>query len=315
MKKNTSKKSKETLNNPMVSIIITTHKRINLFKEALFSALNQDYKNKEIIVINDNDNNSVEEQYVSSLLADFPDVIYHKNGKCIGAALSRNKGVKLSHGSLIAFLDDDDVFFSNKIKEQVNLYNKLDNKNIGLIYCDVQDVELDGTFLETNHRQYEGKVLFEHMCDFVATTSTWLCPKKIFNKLGGFDNVPSQIDSLFLLKLLANGYEVYRVPKVLMYFRKNTENRISTLSDKYINELKNYHNECRKYFNLLSSSQSKIVEFYFSKKIFVYYLQLDELDNAKKVLDLMPDQIVDYITYLEYVECVDFLEYHKTHRE
>ena len=41
------------------------------------------------------------------------------NKKNIGAGLSRNKGIKLSRGQFIAFLDSDDLWSRNKLKKQI----------------------------------------------------------------------------------------------------------------------------------------------------------------------------------------------------
>jgi hypothetical protein len=90
-----------------------------------------------------------------------------------------------------------------------------------------------------------------------------------------------------------------------MYFRNNNENRISTLSDKYIEELKNYQNECRKYFNLLSEEQIKMAEYNFTRRLFAYYCYLKEYDNAKESLDLLSNQSFDDLTHKDYKKCSD----------
>ena len=293
---------------PKVSIIITTYKRIEEFKKALTSAINQDYDNKEIIVIDDNNLNSIEHKKIADYLKDYPEVIYHSNNKNIGAALSRNKGVELSSGEFISFLDDDDILFPNKIRKEIMKYYSLKNKKVGLIYCEVQDIDDNGIYLDTYNRTYEGNCLFEHIIDFTATTSTWLCPKKVFKELGGFDNVKSQQDATFILKLLTAGYEVYRVPNVLMFFKndKNDKNRITTINEKYIMQLDEYHDKCRKSFYLLNEEEQQKAEFYFLvRKYQLYCYQMQDYVKGKKILDSMYDKIMDYETYEYYKKLLE----------
>ena len=80
-----------------VSVIIPTYNRFKYLLNTIESVKKQTYTNLEIIVINDK---STQKEYYEY---DF----------------NRNKGIELSSGKYIAFCDDDDIWFPNKIEFQL----------------------------------------------------------------------------------------------------------------------------------------------------------------------------------------------------
>lgn len=99
----------------LVSVIIPVYNDV-LVVEAVESVLKQTYKNIEIIVIDDGS-----ESYIAKLLEQYSRKIQYKKTINQGAAAARNKGIFLSKGKYIAFLDSDDLFLPNKIEKQVRL--------------------------------------------------------------------------------------------------------------------------------------------------------------------------------------------------
>lgn len=111
----------------LVSVIIPTYKRHDMLARAIRSALNQTYSHLEVIVVNDNDPDDdytadarmIAERFDDSRLC-FLTQPSHKNG-----AAARNYGIRSASGEFIAFLDDDDFWFPNKIAEQVSTLGAL----------------------------------------------------------------------------------------------------------------------------------------------------------------------------------------------
>ena len=101
------------INNVMeVSIIITTYKRKEQFKNALFSAINQLFNCEfEIIVVDDNGRNEYT-NYVKKTIDEFNSskvkLVAHEINS--NGAVARNSGIKNSNGKYICFLDDDDIY-------------------------------------------------------------------------------------------------------------------------------------------------------------------------------------------------------------
>ena len=78
--------------------------------------MTQTYSNIEIIVIDDNSNDKTE-----SLIKNLNDnrINYIKNKENLKAPLCRNIGINISRGEFVAFLDDDDIWYPNKLEEQI----------------------------------------------------------------------------------------------------------------------------------------------------------------------------------------------------
>lgn len=105
-----------------VSVIIPTYNRFNYLLNTIKSVKEQTYLNIEIIVVNDK---SIEKEYYDYDWDSNNIKIIHleKNSKDIFGyacgAFVRNKGIELSSGKYIAFCDDDDIWFPNKIEMQL----------------------------------------------------------------------------------------------------------------------------------------------------------------------------------------------------
>lgn len=109
-------------NNPLVSIVIPTHNRADLLPRALNSAMNQTYKNIEIIVCDDGSTDNTED-IVKEFLKKDSRIKYIKNEKNLGGNITRNKGILASLGEFITMLDDDDEFVDDRIELLINSYD------------------------------------------------------------------------------------------------------------------------------------------------------------------------------------------------
>ena len=121
-------------NNILASIIIVNFNNAKYLKDCLNSILNQNYKNKEIIVVDDNSNDNS----LDILNAYKKKILILKNQKKKTKYGSYNqinsyyRGYLKSKGKYIFFLDSDDYFKKNKIKMLINYFEK--NENMNLIF-------------------------------------------------------------------------------------------------------------------------------------------------------------------------------------
>jgi glycosyltransferase involved in cell wall biosynthesis len=104
---------------PLISIIITLHKRKKYISEAIYSAIQQ--KNVqieyEIIVIGDDPDDELSER---NSFSEIKNVYFYRNSKNIGLYNSCNMGAKIARGKYISFLHDDDILYPNYLFEVCN---------------------------------------------------------------------------------------------------------------------------------------------------------------------------------------------------
>ena len=110
----------------LISVIIPYYKKKNFIQKTINSILNQTYKNFEILIVYD-DTNKSDLKIINKIKKKDKRIRIIINKKNIGAGESRNKGIKNSRGKFIAFIDGDDLWKKNKLKEQLN-YMKLKKK-------------------------------------------------------------------------------------------------------------------------------------------------------------------------------------------
>ena len=102
----------------LVSIIIPYYKK-DYILESVNSVLNQTYQNFEIIIIYD-DGDKTELPFINDIKKKDDRIKIFLNHNNLGAGLSRNKGIELSKGEYIAFLDADDYWNNEKLDKQIN---------------------------------------------------------------------------------------------------------------------------------------------------------------------------------------------------
>nr|MBP7323737.1 glycosyltransferase family 2 protein [Deltaproteobacteria bacterium] len=89
---------------PLVSAIIPTYNRQHFLREAIESVLQQDYSHYELIIVDDGSTDATRD-----LVAAYP-VAQYLHQKNQGVSAARNRGIAHARGSLITFLDSDDLW-------------------------------------------------------------------------------------------------------------------------------------------------------------------------------------------------------------
>ncbi len=173
---------------PLVSIIIPVYNGSDYMKEAIESALNQTYKNIEILIVNDGSSDNTEKIALS--YGDRIRYFLKENG---GTSTALNLGIKNMRGEYFSWLSHDDIYFSNKIQRQVEELRKLENKNSVIRASIVAINEKGETIYSTNYYKHQHgyplrakskfyPVIYSqvHGCDL-------LIPKISFDEVGLFD--------------------------------------------------------------------------------------------------------------------------------
>jgi len=118
----------------LVSVIIAVRNGEKTIKNSVESVLQQSYSNLELIVIVNGSNDSTE------------DIVNSFNDKRLivissepGVVAARNAGLRICKGDFIAIQDADDVWYPEKLKNQVDFLLK--NPQIDILGCQMLIVE------------------------------------------------------------------------------------------------------------------------------------------------------------------------------
>lgn len=118
---------------PKVSIIMPAYNSAQFIAESINSVLQQSWTNWELIIVDDcsTDNTVKIANEFSSIDGR---IVVEKNAMNLGPAHTRNAGISLATGQYLAFLDSDDIWYSNKLELQVNFMRHSQVDLIGTDY-------------------------------------------------------------------------------------------------------------------------------------------------------------------------------------
>ncbi len=124
--------------NDLVSIIMPSYNTERYIGQTIESVLQQTYTNWELIIVDD-----CSADHTDDVVAKYPDerIVYMKNEKNQGAAVSRNRALRSARGRWIAFLDSDDLWYSTKLEEQIAFMQKY---QYAFSYTDYSEIDEQG---------------------------------------------------------------------------------------------------------------------------------------------------------------------------
>lgn len=202
----------------MVSVVITTYNRKAFLREATLSVLNQDYIDKEIIIIDDGstDNSFLE-------VRGLPVRYVWKQNKGISSA--RNMGITVSKGDFIAFLDVDDLWKKGKLTEQMK---KMREDHIDISYTDEIWIRNGKHLNQRNrHRKYSG-IIFEQCLPLcIISPSSVVINRNVFEKVGLFDEALPVCEDYDMWLRITSKYPVLFIDKQFIIKRGGHKDQLS----------------------------------------------------------------------------------------
>jgi glycosyltransferase involved in cell wall biosynthesis len=165
-----------------ISVIIPTYNRSDTISNSIKSVLNQTYKAKEIIVIDDCSTDNTQE-----ILNSFSNLEILRTEKNVGAQAARNIGIKAARYNWIAFLDSDDEWLNNKLEKQVSLLNSINYEQFAVIHGDCLTNDLQTKEKkEWNLHHIEGENVYKLMLSKSGTFFPAILTSKEALKTIGF---------------------------------------------------------------------------------------------------------------------------------
>jgi glycosyltransferase involved in cell wall biosynthesis len=213
------------ISNPLVTVIALSYNQRPYVLDFLKSVEGQNYNHLQVIITDDNSTDGSKEAIHQFCLSSSLNVqlICHTSNQGINKTL--NEALKLAEGQFIAISAVDDLWHSDKIKEQVKVFTQLD-ESVGVLYSDAylidkEGASLPGLFIE-RHRHFnvlpQGNILEELLQGNFIPAPSVLIRASALKKTGAYDETLCYEDWDMWLRM-ARHYDFACHPSILTSYR------------------------------------------------------------------------------------------------
>ena len=194
-----------------VSVVIPTHDRPAMLREAIRSVLAQTFVPSEIIVVTDDPLGETE-----AVVREFGGVVLVRS-PAPGPSAARNKGIELSRGMYVAFLDDDDLWHPEKLAVQMEFLGR--HPEAAMVSSRIVPF---GEEIRIRRGPWVTGDLFGRlfMESFVSTPSV-VVRRDVFEVVGGFDTRYLRAEDYDLWLRIADAFVTAHLKAPLAWFRKS----------------------------------------------------------------------------------------------
>lgn len=203
--------------NPLVSIIIPVYNVEKFFKQCVESAINQSYRNIEIILVDDGSTDSC------GAVCDFfvnkdsrIKVIHQKN---MGLSAARNTGLSYATGDLISFLDSDDYMNPFMVEKMIAMIEKYD---ADICCCDYTSDFFTKQIVDGLVEEYDNNLACASLLDtrgFKCYAWNKIYKKKLFNNIE-FPVGKCFEDIVTIYKLFQQASKIIYLREELYFYRR-----------------------------------------------------------------------------------------------
>lgn len=225
---------------PLISVVITCYNIRNYVSDAIRSVQAQSYNKLEILVVDDGSTDGTGE-----VVASFEAVRYlrQENG---GPSSARNTGIANSKGNVIAFLDGDDIWESDKLMRQVDAL--VLSPAAGMVFSDFSTFDTSSVIAASKN-----KSLFKHLepiqYKYLVSRNNFIYPstvivrKECFERCGVFDETLCGPEDWEMWLRIARYFAVVGVNAPLAWIRQHPTNISSNVSAMLDNERRAIHKQ------------------------------------------------------------------------
>jgi len=221
---------------PKVSVIVSTFNSGSYVKETLLSILAQNYRDFEVVVVDDASTDNTAE-VVTGLNSDKINYIRLPENHG-GPSKARNVGINNARGEYIAIFDSDDLMLPGRIESVVAMMDEL--PEVGMVCTNAIKFNTKGDYAynHINTRDYGRFVSLKTRCvndnfyiidkkhayeclfyeNFVQTSSVTI-RKKVFDAIGYFDESLTNADDLDMWFRIACCYDLGYLEEICVRYR------------------------------------------------------------------------------------------------
>ncbi|MEZ8859698.1 glycosyltransferase family 2 protein [Vibrio sp. 10N.247.311.51] len=198
-----------------VSIIVPTHNVSAFIQETIDSVKAQSYTNWELIVVDDCSSDNTFD-ILERIAATDSRIIILSNEFNSGAGEARNKGICVSKGRYIAFLDSDDLWMPDKLSKQICFMSK---NNAAISHTSYSFVDESSVIRKGYVKVSKAVDLFDNLKRTEIGTSTAIIDTSIIGRNFRFSPMRARQDIKLWVELLGKGYLSHGLDEPLVKYR------------------------------------------------------------------------------------------------
>lgn len=205
-----------------ISIIIPTFNRSQKLIRAVHSVLDQNFKNYEVIIVDDGSSDDTYEALTNYM----PLIRYIRHPVNRGVSAARNSGIKNSAAPWIAFLDSDDYWIENKLQVQMEFIEQ----NPGIVACQTEEIWIrNGRRVnpKKKHRKPSGDIFTLSLKLCLVSPSSIILKRTLFDEVGFFDETLPAAEDYDLWLRVACRYPIYLIKRRLVVKEGGHEDQLS----------------------------------------------------------------------------------------
>ncbi len=209
---------------PTVDVIIPAYNARDFIVEAIQSVKCQTYAAR-VIVVDDGSTDGTADVVKDRFGLDGSVCYVRKDNG--GLSSARNRGLREAAADFIGFLDADDVWFPNKLSEQIEVFRRTTDPKLGVVYCNFEPIDREGRRISNTAAQLDLSVRGDVFCqllrgNFVAGSgSAVLVRKECFQVTGPFDEALPSCEDWDMWLRLARHFHFDYVSEPLVQIRRH----------------------------------------------------------------------------------------------
>lgn len=212
-----------TNSNDFVDIILPNYNKELYLKEAVDSVINQSFENWKLYIIDDcSTDKSIE---VLKSYMENKKIIVLKLAKNQGPSFCRNLGLRISNSNFISFLDSDDYWEKDKLKDQIKF---MKDKNLSFTYTDyIPFIQSEKTKKFIKKTSIQNSLNFnQFVLNSSINTTTMIISRSILKNLK-FKKIEKLEDYLFKCQILKQNIIAYKFNSSSAFYRILKKSRSS----------------------------------------------------------------------------------------
>lgn len=258
------------MKNPLLSIVISCYNDANYIEQAVSSALNQTYSNKEIIVIDDGSN--IETKAVLKKLEPKITILITQDNQ--GQSIARNNGIRKAKGEYILNLDSDDFFEITFCEKAINKFEE--DQEIAIVTCNVNRFNTSGSIdIFFPNGGFLNNFLFSN-----SAMGSSMFKRKDWERCGGYEEklpILGLEDWEFYIQILKLGGYAYVIQETLFNYQVRENSTTDRIREVRLDKFKHI---IMKHKQLYSANFEILVENLFDQ---IKREQSEKMKNTERI--------------------------------